>query len=189
MNIYTNLDKLPHFHNPVVTVGSFDGVHLGHQRIFEYVKSGAAKLDGESVVVSFDPHPQEVLHPDSDFFRINTMEENAELIAEAGIDALIVIPFTHEFSQMTFTQFLELLVEKVGVKAIVMGPNHNFGKNREGNCKSMEKVCIKFGIEIILIPEFMMEDNKVRSSKIREQIKNQNFTEAERLLGHPLKKK
>lgn len=189
MKTYIDLETLPRLHNPVVTVGSFDGVHLGHQRIFEYVKKGAEKVHGTSVVITFDPHPQEVLHPSSDFFRINTPEENAALIADSGIDILIVLPFTREFSQMTFTQFLELLVEKVGVKAIVMGPNHNFGKNREGNCKSIEKDCIKLGIEIILIPEFMMEENRVRSSKIREQIKNQHFTEAERLLGHPLKKK
>lgn len=188
MQIYTHLDSLPCFRNPVVAVGSFDGVHLGHQRVFDYVKAQAARLDGESVVVTFDPHPQEVLHPDSDFFRINTMEENAEMIAEAGIDVLIVLTFTREFSQMTFAQFITLLSEKIGAKAIVMGPNHNFGKNREGNCKTIEKICAKFGIGIILIPELMMEENKIRSSKIREHIKNQNFKEAEKLLGHPMKK-
>lgn len=189
MQIYRNIDEIPEFRAPVVTVGSFDGVHLGHRQIFNYLKQNAARYNGESVVVTFDPHPQEILHPGSDFFRINSQEENIRLIAEIGVDALVVLAFTKEFAELSFSDFLEFLTKKIGARAIVMGPNHNFGKNREGNCKTMEKICAKCGIEIILIPEFMMEDNKVRSSKIRECIKNQDFETAEQLLGHPLKKK
>lgn len=188
MRIFNNIETLPRLKNPVVTVGSFDGVHLGHQQILTYLKDAAAKYDGESVVITFHPHPQQVLHPNNDFFLINTAEENAKLIEQQGIDNLIIINFTLQFSQLTFDQFLNLLIEKIGMRALVMGPNHNFGKNREGNSSSMREICKKNSIEIIQIPEFVIEENKVRSSKIREHLINKEFEQAEQLLGHPLKK-
>ena len=169
-------------------MGSFDGVHLGHRRIFEYMRAAAARLDGETVVVTFDPHPQRVLHPERDFFTINTLEENAEFIGAEGIDYMVVLPFTEAFSQLSFQDFLAFLIEKIGMKAIVMGADHNFGKGREGNKESMREICAKNSIETIIIPELMMAENKVRSSRIRQYIENQNVKEAEKLLGHPWKK-
>ena len=175
--------------NPVVAVGSFDGVHLGHRQILSYVKEAAQRLHGESVVITFQPHPQQVLHPERDFFLICTPEENMRLIENEGIDHLIILPFTLELAKMHYSDFLRMLISKIGMKAIVMGPNHNFGHNREGNSTSMREICEKNSIEIIQIPEFIMEENKVRSSKIREHIMNKEFTKAEILLGHPCKKK
>lgn len=189
MRIFNDIENLPRLKNPVVTVGSFDGVHLGHQRILAYLKEAAAKYEGESVVVTFSPHPQQVLYPGNDFFLINTIEENAELIEEQGIDNLIIINFTLQFAQLTYDQFLHLLIEKIGMRALVMGPDHNFGRNREGNRSSMRDFCKKNSIEIIQIPELLMEENKVCSSKIRKFLINKELEEAERLLGHPLKKK
>ena len=188
MNIYRNIEQLPAFRNAVVTVGSFDGVHLGHRRIFEYVREAAERLGGESVVITFDPHPQTVLHPEREFFILNTLEENAALIQSEGIDNMVVLPFTKEFSQLSFQDFLNFLIKKIGIKAIVMGPDHNFGKGREGNRETMREICTKNSIEIIIIPELIMEENKVRSSKIRQYIENKQFAEAEKLLGHPWKK-
>jgi riboflavin kinase/FMN adenylyltransferase len=188
MKIYKDIENLPAFQNAVVTVGSFDGVHLGHRRVFEYMREAAVRLDGETVVVTFDPHPQQVLHPERDFFTINTLEENAELIGAEGIDNMIVLPFTKEFSQLPFQGFLDFLIKKIGMKAIVMGEDHNFGKGRAGNKETMREICSKNSIEIIIIPELTMAENKVRSSKIRQYIENMNFTDAERLLGHPWKK-
>ena len=179
---------MPVFRNAVVAVGSFDGVHLGHRRIFEYMRKAAERMDGETVVVTFDPHPQRVLHPERDFFTINTLEENAELIAEEGIGSMVVLPFTKEFSQLSFQDFLIFLIEKMGMKAIVMGADHNFGKCREGNRETMREICAKNSIEIIIIPELVMEENKVRSSRIRQYIENEEFAKAEKLLGHPWKK-
>ena len=189
MKIYKNIENLPAFRNAVVTVGSFDGVHLGHRRIFEHMKNAAERLGGETIVITFDPHPQLVLHPEREFFTINTLEENIELIGAEGIDAMVVLPFTREFSQLSFQDFLIFLVKKIGLHAIVMGPDHNFGKGREGNRETMREICAKNSIEIIIIPELIMEENKVRSSKIRQFIENKQFTEAEKLLGHPWKKK
>lgn len=174
--------------NPVVTVGSFDGVHLGHRQILAYVKEAAQRLHGESVVITFQPHPQQVLHPKREFFLICTPGENMRLIENEGIDHLIILPFTLELAKMHYSDFLRMLIAKIGMKAIVMGPNHNFGHNREGNSTSMREICEKNSIEIIQIPEFIMEENKVRSSKIREHIMNKEFTKAEILLGHPCKK-
>lgn len=173
----------------MVTVGSFDGVHLGHQQILKYLKDAATKYNGESVVVTFNPHPQQVLRPNVDFFLINTPEENSKLIEQQAIDNLVIIKFTPQFSQLSYEQFLNLLIEKIGMRALVMGPNHNFGKNREGNSGTMREFCKKNSIEIIQIPEFILEENKVRSSKIREHLINKEFEQAEQLLGHPLKKK
>lgn len=188
MKIYTDIENLPAFRNAVVTVGSFDGVHLGHRRIFEYMREAAERLGGESVVITFDPHPQTVLHPEREFFTLNTLEENAALIGEAGIDNMVVLPFTKVFSQLSFQDFLNFLIKKIGIKAIVMGPDHNFGKGREGNRETMREICSKNSIEIIIIPELIMEENKVRSSKIRQYIENKQIAEAEKLLGHPWKK-
>lgn len=179
---------MPAFRNAVVTVGSFDGVHLGHRRIFEYMREAAERLDGETVVVTFYPHPQLVLHPELPFFTINTFEENAELIGDAGINNIVVLPFTKQFAEIPFQDFLIFLIKRIGMKAMVMGADHNFGKGREGNKESMREICAKNSIEIIIIPELVMEENKVRSSKIRQYIENKEFTKAEQLLGHPWKK-
>ena len=189
MNIYRNIENLPALRNAVVTVGSFDGVHLGHRRIFEYVRRTAERIGGESVVVTFDPHPQTVLHPEREFFQLYTLDENAALIAEAGIDHMVVIPFTVEFAQLSFQDFLNFLIKKTRLRAIVMGPDHNFGKNREGNRDTMREICIKNSIDVVIIPELLMEESKVRSSKIRQFIENKEFEKAEMLLGHPWKKK
>lgn len=189
MKVYTQLDNLPTFTNPVITVGSFDGVHLGHRQILNYLKKSAAELKGESIVITFDPHPQQVLYPGNDFFLINTLEEKKQLLAQEQIEHLIILPFTRQFASQSFTEFLHLLIDKINPKAIVMGPNHNFGKNREGNSETMQEICLKNGIEIIIIPEFILNTVKVHSSKIRQYIINQEFTKAEKLLGYPLKKK
>ena len=188
MQVFHGLDRLPSFKNAVVAIGSFDGVHLGHRQIFNYVKHQAHLINGESIIITFDPHPQQILHPENNFFSINTLEENISLIEKEGIDYLIVLPFTMQLSQYSFEQFLAILKQKIGVKFLVMGPNHHFGHNGEGNIQTMQNFCSKNSIEIILIPEFIYKENKVRSSKIREYIVNKEFTKAEALLGHPLKK-
>lgn len=187
MEIIRSLDAIPEFVNPVVTIGSFDGVHLGHRQIFKYMKEVAQQVGGESVIITFEPHPQELLHPDSDFFRINTIEEKIKLIEEENIDYLIVIPFTKPLADMSFTDFFEeILIEKIHVKAIVMGPNHTFGKGRAGNNQLISEYAQQKGVDIVLIPEFMMNDCAVRSQQIRKCIRQQNYSEAVKLLGHDL---
>lgn len=184
MEIITDIDAIPRLQNPVVTVGAFDGIHLGHRQIFETVKEYSRQIGGVSVAITFDPHPQMVLHPNSDFFQIFPLEEKIKLIEEEGIDYLIIIHFTKEFSQLSSERFLkDIIIDKIGAKAIVMGPSHSFGHKREGNHESMKALCSEYGIEIIEIPEFTMNDVKVRSSQIRKLIANNNWDIAAELLG------
>lgn len=187
MQIITSIDKIPKFVNPVVTVGSFDGVHLGHRKILQQLKDSAARLNGVSVVITFDPHPQQLLNPNSDFFLINTPEEKIKLLEKEEIDYLIIIPFTKEFSEMSSTEYFEkIIVNTIRAKAIVMGPNHSFGKNREGNYDSVVDIAKRENIEIIKIPEYIVKDCAVRSAIIRKHISKKDFKTAEELLGHSL---
>lgn len=184
MEIITDLDAIPRLQNPVVTVGAFDGIHLGHRQIFETVKEYSRQIDGVSVAVTFDPHPQMVLRPNSDFFQIFPLEEKIKLIKEESIDYLIIINFTKKFSQLSSERFLkDIIIDKIGAKAIVMGPSHSFGHKREGNHETMEAICQEHGIEIIEIPEFKINDVKVRSSQIRKLIANNNWDIAAEMLG------
>lgn len=184
MEVITDLDDVPRLQNPVVAVGAFDGIHLGHRQIFAQVKDHAKKIDGVSVIVTFDPHPQVVLHPNTDFFQIFPLEENIRLIEEEDIDYLIVIHFTKEFSMLSSDEFLRnVIINKIGAKAIVMGPSHSFGHKREGNHDSIAALCQQNDIDIVDIPEFVFNDIKVRSAQIRKLIANNNWDIAAELLG------
>ncbi|MCQ2285333.1 MAG: FAD synthetase family protein [Bacteroidales bacterium] len=186
MRIYYSLD-LPIFRNPVVTVGAFDGVHLGHAQILQQTQSLAQKLGGESVVVTFNPHPQQVLHPEAHFQTIHSFEKNASLIAERGIDNLVAIPFTIEFSKMSYYDFLQkIVIDSIGAKVILMGPNHAFGNNREGSFEKAIELCSKLGVEVVKIPEFEMSASRVRSSQVRKYIREGKIKLAEEILGHSL---
>lgn len=184
MEVITDLDDVPRLQNPVVAVGAFDGIHLGHRQIFEQVKSYAKQINGVSVVVTFDPHPQVVLHPNTDFFQIFPLEENIRLIQEVDIDYLIVIHFTKAFSQLSPQDFIQQIIrDKIGAKALVMGPSHSFGHQREGNHDSIAELCQANHIDIVDIPEFVFNDIKVRSAQIRKLIANNNWDIADELLG------
>lgn len=187
MKVLNSLDNLPTFRNAVVTVGSFDGVHLGHMRILAQLTAAAKRIGGESVLVTFNPHPQTVLHPERNFFLINTFERNLHLIEENGIDNVVVINFTREFADMPYDIFLKkILIGKIGARIIVMGPNHNFGKGGEGNFENSVEIAQQLGTTIETIPEFILTDSKVRSSQIRKLIAAGEKSKAEELLGHPL---
>lgn len=187
MEVITDLDAVPPLRNAVVAVGAFDGIHLGHRQIFAQVKAHAKKIGGVSVIVTFDPHPQVVLHPNSDFFQIFPLEENIELIEKENIDYLVVIHFTKAFSQLSSDEFLQdIIIDKLQAKAIVMGPSHSFGHNREGNQQSVAELCAQNNVEIVNIPEFLLNDVKVRSAQIRKLIANNNWDIAAELLGRKI---
>src|SRR5436190_22531466 len=135
MKIYHNLDDFTKLNFAVVTSGTFDGVHLGHQKILDRVKEISSRNGGETVVITFWPHPRCVLKPsDTKLKLLNTFEERIELIKEQGIQHLLRIPFTKEFSNITSLEFIQkILVEKIGTKKLVIGYDHHFGKNREGS--------------------------------------------------------
>ena len=150
MKIYEGLDKFPGTKNASVTIGTFDGVHLRHQKIIQQLKQGAESIQGESVIFTFYPHPRMVLFPDDDTLKLlSTEEEKRELLEKFGVDHLIVHPFTKEFSRITYTEYVrDILVNKLKVKKLIIGYNHHFGRNREGSFKELKKLAPTYGFEI-----------------------------------------
>jgi len=186
MRVYTDLSKLPSFRNAVVTIGSFDGVHLGHRRILEQVQTIATKHEGESVVITFDPHPRSILRPeDTSFKLLSTTDEKIALLAEAGIDHVVVVPFSIEFSQQTALQYVEdFLVKKFEPLFIVIGYDHHFGAGREGDINFLKKFEKTAGFKVLEISAQEVDEIAISSSKIRKALENSDICLANRLLGH-----
>jgi riboflavin kinase/FMN adenylyltransferase len=169
----------------VITVGSFDGVHLGHQALLQQVNDFAHQNNCKSVVVTFDPHPQEVLQINPNFFLINTFEQKMALFEKFGVDTVFVIPFSKEFSQKSATDFFEdYIFSKINVKAVFMGPNHHFGKQREGNADTLTSICKEKKIKLIKTQEFIIDEHEVRSTQIRKYLEQNDEKNAEKLMGH-----
>jgi riboflavin kinase/FMN adenylyltransferase len=172
----------------VITVGSFDGVHLGHQSLFMQMNNYAKMNNCKSVVITFNPHPQEVLQNKPDFFLINSFEQVLQLLEKHGIDMAYVIPFSEEFSKKTATQFFEEdIFSKFNVKAVFLGPNHHFGKQREGDVDTLQQICNKRDVEVVVAQEYKVGSVEVSSTLIRKYLKEKDWTNAEKLMGHRLK--
>ncbi|MDR1112707.1 MAG: adenylyltransferase/cytidyltransferase family protein [Bacteroidales bacterium] len=190
MQIIRGIENIPTLHNTVVTVGAFDGVHLGHLRILKEVKKQATQTGGISVVLTFDPHPQQVLFPDHKLVLINTIDEKIAFIKNTGIDRLIIIPFTFQFSQLSAEQFIKnFIVTKIGAKVMVMGPNHAFGKDRQGNRVNMLELGEKSGLKMVQVEELIIDNQTVSSTAIRHFIQNGETAKAEIMLGKRLEDK
>jgi len=169
----------------VITIGSFDGVHLGHQSLLQQMNNYAQQNNYKSVVVTFNPHPQEVLQTNPNFFLINTFEQKITLFEKFGVDTVFVIPFSTEFAQKSATEFfLDYIFPKINVKAIFIGPNHHFGKKREGNADILTRLCEEKNIALIMAQEFKIDAFEVRSTLIRKYIKQNDWQNAEKLMGH-----
>ena len=185
MQIFKGIDNLPNWEKPVVAVGAFDGVHLGHVRILSFLREQAAKVGGTSVVMTFDPHPRTVLHPHSDFFAINSLEDNLQLIDKQGIDVAVVQPFTVEFSQKSYQQFIqEVIMDTLHAHTLVMGPNHAFGHQREGHHDNIKEFCRDHNLQVVDIPEEMWHSAGVHSSVIREHIRQKDWETVNAMLGY-----
>lgn len=172
MKVYTNFDELGTIKNPVLTIGTFDGVHVGHQKILQKIKQEATKIGGETVLFTFFPHPRLVLNPNDNSLRlIQTLDEKKAVLENSGLDHLILFPFTTEFSQVTAQDFIQnFLVEKLRVKVIVVGYDHRFGKGREGNLAFLQQYSSEFGYKVIEIPAQEIEEVNVSSTRIRKAI-------------------
>lgn len=181
---FENFEPLPY---AVVTSGTFDGVHIGHQKIISRVKEIAQKNQGQSVLLTYWPHPRLVLYPDQkDLKLLNTFKEKAILLEKYGIDHLIKIPFTKSFSEYSGEQFIkDIIVDKIGTKKLVIGYDHRFGKNREGSFDYLKENAPKFGFEVEEIPAQDIDDVTVSSTKIRKALLEGNVDEATSFLGHP----
>lgn len=187
MKIYEGLSDFPKLSNAVVTSGTFDGVHLGHQKILHRIREIARSINGETVLITFWPHPRLVLYPDEHNLRLlSTFEEKAKLLREAGIDHLITIPFTKEFSQLTSKEFIEsVLVNTIQTKKLVIGYDHRFGKNREGSFEYLQAHHEEFGFELEEISRQDVEEIGVSSTKIRNALETSDIETALNYLGRP----
>jgi riboflavin kinase/FMN adenylyltransferase len=187
MRIYHNLDDFSPVRNAVVTSGTFDGVHVGHQKILSRLTEVAKKNLGETVVITFWPHPRLVLYPnDTDLKLLNIFEEKAELIKAQGIQHLLRIPFTKEFSQQSSEEFItNILVDKIGTKKLVIGYDHHFGKNREGSFEQLKLNGPKYGFDVEEISRQDVDHVVVSSTKIRRALETADLETATHLLGRP----
>ncbi|MCK4746402.1 MAG: bifunctional riboflavin kinase/FAD synthetase, partial [Bacteroidales bacterium] len=184
MILHCNIEKFS-ARNPVVTVGIFDGVHLGHRFILKNLREAAQRLNGESVLVTLWPHPRTILNQTDDSFRLlNTMDEKIRIMEEEGLDHLVVIPFTESFSRLSSCDFVkEFLVEKIGIRHLVVGYNHRFGHNREGDFGKLKECAGEYGFGIEKLPPLEMDEGKISSSEIRECLLKGDVRLANKLLG------
>ena len=187
MKIY---HQLADFHPPnysVVTSGTFDGVHLGHQKILRRLKELATRRQGETVLLTYWPHPRMILQPEEDSLRLlTTLTEKVNLLEELGVDHLIILPFTKELSQMSSEEFIrEILVEKIHTKTLVIGYDHKFGKNREGSFEYLKSHSHLFGFDIEEISRQDVDDLAVSSTKIRTALAFGDIATASKYLGRP----
>lgn len=187
MKIYEGLSDFPKLSNAVVTSGTFDGVHLGHQKILHRIREIARTINGETVLITFWPHPRLVLYPDEHNLRLlSTFEEKAKLLRQAGIDHLLTIPFTREFSQLTSKEFIEsVLVDTIQTKKLVIGYDHRFGKNREGSFEYLKAHHEEYGFDLEEISRQDVDDIGVSSTKIRHALETSDIETAINYLGRP----
>lgn len=187
MNVYYSVDEIPPIKNVVLTIGTFDGVHLGHQEIIAFLKESADKVAGETVLFTFHPHPRMVLHPnDHGMQLIQSIEERMKKLEAFGIDHLILFPFSVEFSRLSPTEFVrDILVNKINVHTMTIEYNHHFGRNREGNLELLKELGAAYDFAVQEIPAFQDEDVKISSTKIRNAILEGEVSKANRFLGEP----
>jgi len=186
MKVYSSIGEFPGLHKAIVTIGTFDGVHAGHQQIIRKLVDMAKQSKGETVLLTFFPHPRMVLQPDdNDLKLITTMEERKELLKKFGIDHLIIQPFSKEFSRTSAQEFVrDILLKKIGMDTLVIGYDHHFGRNREGSYKDLEEMSAVYGFHLEEIPEKVVDEVAVSSTKIRNALLNGDITSANHLLGH-----
>ena len=172
-------------HSSIITIGTFDGVHIGHQKIIEHLNENKTNEKDKSVILTFFPHPRMVLNADNDIKMLNTIEEKAQLLEKFGLDHLVVQPFTKEFSQLSALEFVrDILVNTLQVKKLVIGYDHHFGKNREGNFEQLLEYKNAYNFELEKITAQEIENVSVSSTKIRKSLENGNIEKANTYLGY-----
>ena len=187
MKIYRSLEEFEPLDNAIVTIGTFDGVHIGHQKILKQLVDCAKKTGGETVLLTFFPHPRLIINPEDDSLRlINDIEEKAHQLALCGIDHLIITPFTRDFSNLSPEEYIRnVLVDKLGTKTIIIGYDHHFGKDRKGSIKDLSHFAHIFDFEVQEIAKQDIEDVAVSSTRVREALIKGDIEIANRYLGYP----
>jgi len=185
MQVHRQIEGVKAFTNAVVTIGTFDGVHTGHQKIIDQLKSEARKINGESVLITFDPHPRKVLETARPLKLITTLEEKIELLNKQGIDQVVIVPFTLQFASLSAEEYIQdFLVNKFRPHTVIIGYDHRFGHDRKGDYHMMEKYAKKLGFQLKEIPGHIVDSIIVSSTKIRDAIKLGDIEIANDLLGY-----
>ncbi|EDM34601.1 bifunctional protein: riboflavin kinase; FAD synthetase [Pedobacter sp. BAL39] len=186
MKTYYNLSDFKKLDHAVVTIGTFDGVHFGHQKIIKRLCELAKASNGESVILTFFPHPRMIIDPENqDLKLINTIAEKASILEGLGVDHLIITPFTRDFSNLSPAEYIKnILVDTIGVKELIVGYDHRFGKDRKGGMPELEEFSDPFGYSIEVIPEQDIDDVAVSSTKIRQSLLNGAVGQASHYLGY-----
>jgi riboflavin kinase/FMN adenylyltransferase len=185
MKIYNKLSDFEPKGNAVVTTGTFDGIHVGHQKIIQRLREKAKEINGETVLLTFWPHPRLIISPNDDNLKLlTTIDEKTEILEKLGIDHFVVLPFTREFSELSSEKYIEeILLQGLGTKAMVIGYDHRFGKNREGGIDYLRQHSERFKIEIEEISRQELENITISSTKIRNAILTGDVKTANELLG------
>lgn len=186
MGVFYGLEGLPVFDGVVVTVGTFDGVHRGHQEILAKVRACAARLQTESIVLTFDPHPRKMLYPEQSLRLLTPLKEKIELIQDAGIHHIVVIPFTRAFAQQSAEAYINhFLVAHFHPACIVIGYDHRFGSDRSGDLDLLATHASRFGYAIEEIPARLIDEASVSSTRIRKALESGDVGQASMMLGRP----
>ena len=182
MQIFTDISSPLKFQRPVITIGTFDGVHIGHRAILDELNKQAAAINGNAAVVTFNPHPRITLG--QQVYLLNTQQEKREIFEKAGISSLIEIPFTPEFSKLSAEGFIEFLGKMIKPELIIIGYDHGFGHKRSGNIAQFHKMGEKFGFKVARVDERIAGDSKVSSTIIRWLLQQGDVEKANALLGY-----
>ncbi|MFS2186965.1 bifunctional riboflavin kinase/FAD synthetase [Mucilaginibacter sp. Mucisp84] len=187
MRVYNNIDEFTAVNNAVVTIGTFDGVHLGHRKIISGIKELAESTGGETVILTFFPHPRMILHPEDESLKlITTIAEKAELLERIGVDHLIITPFSRDFSNQSAESYIrDVLVNKIGTKKIVIGYDHRFGKDRQGGFEDLQRLSPVYGFDVVEIPEQDINEVAISSTRIRNTLLSGDIHLANAFLGYP----
>jgi len=184
---YELAPSLPVFNNAVLTIGTFDGVHKGHQKIIQQLKETATNVNGETVIITFHPHPRKIVSSvPGDVKLLTTLQEKISLLEQAGIDHLVVVPFDHHFSNLSAEAYItDFIVAYFKPHTVVIGYDHHFGKGRLGNFQLLNQVGQKLGFEVNEISEQVLQESVVSSTKIRTSIADHDIETANAFLGYP----
>ena len=186
MKVYRSLQQLPVFNRAVLTIGTFDGVHLGHQQIIRQLLMEAEETGGESVLISFYPHPRKIVQPDRQIAELTTLDERIELLKRQGLDNLVVVPFNKEFSEQPAEEYIKrFLVDRFHPARIIIGYDHKFGNNREGDYRLLEQMGEQYNYTVKEIPQQLINEVAISSTKIRNALSNGEIETANQLLGYP----
>lgn len=182
MQIFTDISSPLNLTNPVITIGTFDGIHLGHQAILTELKNQAQRLEGDSVVVTFNPHPRIALG--QQVYLLNTRAEKRKIFEDSGVSCLVEIPFTPEFSKLSAEDFIELLDTIIGPKMVIIGYDHGFGHNRSGTIEQFHRMGERLGFSVGRVDEQMTGESKISSTIIRWLLQEGDVEKAATLLGY-----